>query len=183
MAVQSLSWSGPMSALMSDSERLEGLYAEHREQVYRWALRYGTGNVAFAEDVTQDVFMRLMRALPNLTETEQLGGWLYRVTANRCLSRLRRQRLTQTITRGLGLHRPDSTDVQGRLEARHDLQRVIQMLRDLPPREAMVLTMLHLDGLSQSEIARTLGLSKGYVSKLVARATAKVRAQGWEVAP
>ncbi len=125
--------------------------------------------------------MRLMRALPNLSATEQLGGWLYRVTANRCLSRLRRQRLTQAVKKGLGLHRPTSTDVREQLEARQELQRILQTLRALPPREAMVMTMLHLDGLTQSEIAHTLGLSKGYVSKLVARATSKVRDQGWEV--
>mgnify|MGYP000047103007 CR=1 FL=1 len=57
----------------------------------------------------------------------------------------------------------------------------LETVRALPAREGMVLTMLHLDGLSQSEIAQTLGLSRGYVSKLVARATAKVSARGWEV--
>jgi RNA polymerase sigma-70 factor (ECF subfamily) len=38
-----------------------------------------------------------------------------------------------------------------------------------------------LDGLSQREIARTLDLSEGYVSKLLARAWSKLRAAGWEV--
>ncbi len=183
MAAHSLSWSTSVPTPMSDSERLEGLYVEHRDQVYRWALRYGAGDSAFAEDVTQEVFMRLMRALPRLSDTEQLGGWLYRVTANRCLSRLRRRRLTQTILSGLGLHRPPPAALEDQLGARQDLQHVLETLRALPAREGIVLTMLHLDGLSQSEIAQTLGLSRGYVSKLVARGTAQVRARGWEVGP
>lgn len=166
---------------MSDSERLERLYAEHRDEVYRWALRYGTGDTAFAEDVTQEVFMRLMRALPKLEDPDQLGGWLYRVTANRCLSRLRRRRLTRTILSTLGLNPESTNHIEAQVAARQDLQHVMQTIRALPAREGMVLTMLHLDGLSQSEIAQILGLSKGYVSKLVARATAKVRARGWEV--
>jgi RNA polymerase sigma factor (sigma-70 family) len=183
MASHSLSGPNVLPALMSDSERLEGLYVAHRDQVYRWALRYGAGDTAFAEDVTQEVFMRLMRALPKLQDTEQLGGWLYRVTANRCLSRLRRRRLTQAIVKSLGLHRAASDNsLEDQLEAREDLQHVLETLRGLPAKEGMVLTMLHLDGLSQSEIAQTLGLSRGYVSKLVARGTAAVKARGWEVA-
>jgi DNA-directed RNA polymerase specialized sigma24 family protein len=41
--------------------------------------------------------------------------------------------------------------------------------------------MVHLDGLRQEQVARTLDCSKGYVSKLLKRATAELRSVGWEV--
>jgi RNA polymerase sigma factor (sigma-70 family) len=47
-------------------------------------------------------------------------------------------------------------------------------LGQLPARERVVLGMVHLDGKSQREVAEILGLSKGYVSKLLARATARL---------
>ncbi len=67
------------------------LYQEHRGRVYHLCLRLGAGNVAWAEDATQDVFVKLLAELPRLSATEDLGGWIYRVTVNTCLSRLRRE--------------------------------------------------------------------------------------------
>ena len=54
-------------------------------------------------------------------------------------------------------------------------------LKKLPAKERVVVCMKYLDGRSQQEIAKTLGFSKGYVSKLVARALDRIRASGWEV--
>ena len=54
-------------------------------------------------------------------------------------------------------------------------------LQSLPGQERVVLALKILDGLSQREIAALLSLSEGYVSKLVARATARLGAKGWKV--
>ncbi|MFY0534022.1 RNA polymerase sigma factor [Nannocystis pusilla] len=69
---------------------LDRLYRRHHRAVYQLALRYGLGNEAWAEDVVQDVFVTLFDRLPTLADVEQLDGWLYRVTTNRCLRKLRR---------------------------------------------------------------------------------------------
>ena len=181
MSTHSLIWPTTTSAVMDGSDRFTALYTRHRDRVYRWALRYSAGDAAFAEDVTQDVFIRLMDRLSHLEDVDALEGWLYRVTANRCLSKLRRRSLGQKILNGLGFGPTPQEGSEARLEARDDLRRVLAALRDLPDRERVVMTMLHQDGLSQTEIARTLGLSKGYVSKLVTRATQTLRSAGWEV--
>jgi RNA polymerase sigma factor (sigma-70 family) len=54
-------------------------------------------------------------------------------------------------------------------------------LEALPGQERVVLCLKMLDGLSQREIAELLSLSEGYVSKLVARAIARLAASGWKV--
>jgi RNA polymerase sigma-70 factor, ECF subfamily len=74
------------------AREVEALYRRHRRLVFRVALRYGRGDVSWAEDVTQDVFLDLWKALPGLTERNDLEGWLYRATTNRCFNRLRRER-------------------------------------------------------------------------------------------
>ena len=57
----------------------------------------------------------------------------------------------------------------------------LRALRELPPNERVVICMKLLDQLPQREIAATLGLSEGYVSKLVRRGLDALRSKGWEV--
>jgi len=170
------------TALPATDDRVlvfDELYRAHRDRVYAWALRYGTGRVAWAEDVTHDVFLQLHGHLARL-ETDDLGGWLYRVTANTALARLRSEaswfgRLSRVFSTDEA-DRPDDA-----LERRDDAAAALRLLETLPPKERMAVSMHVLDGLTQREIARTLGLSEGYVSKLLARGWQKIRAAGWEV--
>lgn len=162
----------------------EALYRRHHHLVYRLALRYGRGNVAWAEDVTQDVFLDLMKALATLTDRDNLEGWLYRATSNRCLNRLRRDRFLDLapIRWLLG---QDEADQRPMLEevaiARDDLRRAFEALGKLPPKEQIAFSMFYLDGKEQEEIGKILGHSKGYVCKLIQKAVAQLRDAGWEV--
>jgi RNA polymerase sigma factor (sigma-70 family) len=159
----------------------ETAYRAYRQRVYRWALRFSAGNGAAAEDLVQDAFTKLLQAMPNLKDPDDLAGWLYRVTANLAMYRLRREnrflkRLARLFSVERGVERPDevfSLDEQAAA--------VLGLIRALPPRERVVLSMRYLDGKSGREIARSLRVSEGYVSKLLARAVERVRAQGWEV--
>ncbi|PCC68594.1 RNA polymerase sigma-70 factor, ECF subfamily [Nannocystis exedens] len=155
---------------------LDRLYRRHHRAVYQLALRYGLGNEAWAEDVVQDVFLILLDRLPTLEDTGQLDGWLYRVTTNRCLRKLRRDAfLNRPLVRWL-LARDGAaeTSPEQQVFARRDLERARSALAALPARERVVVGMCHLDGKSQREVCEILGLSKGYVSKLLARAIARL---------
>jgi RNA polymerase sigma-70 factor (ECF subfamily) len=162
---------------------LEEIYRRHHGTVFRLALRYGRGDLGFAEDVTHDVFLDLIKALPGLDELDQLSGWLYRATTNRCLKRLRRERfLTRPSVRWLLEHvagKPRPPEVVAM--ARDDLRHAFDALSALPPKERVIFCMVHLDDQSQEEIGRILGHSKGYVSKLLHRAVSRLRAAGWDV--
>lgn len=173
-----------MDLTLTDDLRLtfEACFKSHRDQVFRLGLRYGGGREVWAEDLTQDVFMRLLQELPRLREHEDLGGWIYRVTTNAALSRLRQERsfvgqvMHLWVESEEGEHSADS-----RLEL-SELAREAQAAMDgLPPKERVVLGMKVLDGKPQREIAAILGYSEGYVSKLLTRAWDSLRAQGWEI--
>lgn len=133
--------------------------------------------------MTHDVFVRLLHALDRLEDEDDLGGWFYRVTTNRCLSRLERDRVRRSILSVLPFFEPEASDPEREVAARSELDRTLAVVRSLPPKERVAFSMLHLDGKSQNEIADLMGHSKGYVSKLIRRATARVRAAGWEVQP
>ena len=147
----------------------EGCFQSFSRDVHRIALRYGGGRRAFAEDVTQDVFMKL---LEHLDEIDDVAAWLYRVSAHVAISHLRReQSLLTRVRRSWSQQRQhvDPPQEEG-LELSEQARDALARLRSLPPRERVIVCMKALDGKSQREIAHTLSLSEGYVSKLLARA-------------
>jgi RNA polymerase sigma-70 factor (ECF subfamily) len=158
-------------------------YREHWARVYRNALRFSAGDPGWAEDLAHDVFLKLLEQFPRLEAHHDLGGWLYRVTANLAVSRLRRERSwvgrLQQAWRVLQEESAPSPEVV--VVSRERAAQALHALRALPPQQRVVICMKLLDGHSQRKIAETLDLSEGHVSKLVTKATSTLRAQGWEV--
>lgn len=163
--------------------RIDALYRRHHGDVYRLALRYGRGNAAWAEDVTQEVFLALFDVLERLDEGGGLEPWFYRVTTNRCLNRLRRERVREAapVRWILGARSKEPVDPERLAAAREELGRAWDVLDALAPKERVAFCMYYLDGKLLTEIGEVFGHSKGYVCKLIKRAEARVRAAGWEV--
>ncbi len=150
----------------------------------RVCLRLAGGDLGLAEDVTQDVFIRLLHDLPRLERHERanIGGWLYRVAVTTTLQRLRRERgIFARVARRLRAEPPpEPPGADALIDLQEDAAAALAALRQLPPLERMVMTLKCLEDKSQQEIAEALDLSKGYVSKLVARACVQLRTLGWE---
>jgi RNA polymerase sigma factor (sigma-70 family) len=169
-----------LTAASEDTLDLEVCYQRHRQMVYRVCMRYAGGHPGWAEDLMHDVFVKLIEHAPRLRDQQDLGGWLYRVAANVAISRLRRER-------GLGerlraLWSPDEVLAPASdtlIEHKDAAQAAMTALGALPGQERVAICMKLLDGKSQVEIAEILGLSEGYVSKLIARAWQRLHASGW----
>src|SRR5262245_14431071 len=127
----------------ADRPTLEQCYATHRAFVFHRCLRYGAGDIAFAEEVTQDVFRKLLEHLPHLRDAHDLGGWLNRVTANLAISRLRRERSLLGKLRALWVVADDAdTDTAEHVVERKQVAgHVLEALRMLPPRERVIICM------------------------------------------
>jgi RNA polymerase sigma factor (sigma-70 family) len=116
-----------------------------------------------AEDVVQEVFLRLLQHLHAGGDRTNLRAWLFEVAANCCRDRLRRRRRWLPWRPDLDRRTapPDS-------EAR-DLRLARAALRELAPRDRLLLS-LRAQGLSYSEIARAAGIEPVSVGRLLARA-------------
>jgi RNA polymerase sigma-70 factor (ECF subfamily) len=145
-------------------------------RVYRLAYRL-TGNPHNAEDLTQEVFVRVFRSLANYTPGT-FEGWLHRITTNLFLDSARRK---QRI-RFEGL----SHDVAGRLpggdpspaqafDERHLDGDIQAALRDLAPEYRAAVVLCDIEGLSYEEIAATLGVKLGTVRSRIHRGRAQLR--------
>ncbi|RME42819.1 MAG: sigma-70 family RNA polymerase sigma factor [Caldilineae bacterium] len=156
-----------------DDASFEVLFLRHYDRVYGVLFRI-LGNRADAEDVAQQVFLKLYRAprrIRLLGDGTNVAGWLYRVAVNSAYnavrSRNRRRIWTQRLARLLPFDAPpDPAEVAMRQDAQ---ARVRQTLATMKPRDAKLLLLRH-SGLSYRELAAALGVAPGSVGSLLTRA-------------
>lgn len=123
---------------------------------------------AEAEDVAQEAMMRLWKIAPDWRQGEaQVSTWLYRVVANLCTDRLRKRR-------GVSLDQiaePADTQMSAaaKLQETARLSALANALAQLPDRQAQAVSLRHLEGLSNPQIAEIMDISLRSVESLTAR--------------
>jgi len=161
-------------ALRSGSlEALAQLYNDHAAGIYNLCLRM-LGNPEDAQDVTQDVFVKACRKLPDADDDYRVRPWLYRVAVNACYDHLRARR-----TRGF----VEPLPVEGELgaapvdafEQAEQSRMLEQTLAGLSERHLAVLLLKDIHGLPHAEIANILGVTEGATETLLFRARAAFR--------
>ena len=150
---------------------------EHSARVYRLAYRL-TGNQHDAEDLTQEVFVRVFRSLSSYYQPGTFEGWLHRITTNLFLDMVRRR----ARIRFEGLPE-DAERIKGReltpaqiyddSHLDHDVQTALDAL--LPEYRAAVV-LCDIEGLSYEEIADVLGIKLGTVRSRIHRGRTQLRA-------
>ncbi len=142
---------------------------------------------AEAEDLSQEVFVALYHALPTFRGESRLSTWIYRITRNRCLNKmkfLKRRHVGShadiddpAVARGVA---DPETDVRGARDAdrrleRGELSKVLERhLRDLPEEQRTLVILRDLEDLSYDEIAEVTGLPLGTVKSRLHRARAEL---------
>jgi RNA polymerase sigma-70 factor, ECF subfamily len=149
---------------------------EHGDRIYTIAYRL-TGNPDDAADLTQDVFVRVFRNLHRY-EPGTFAGWLYRITKNLFLDRVRRQQrirmesLPDEESRAPVSHEPGPADIVERatLEARLE-----EGLARLPVEFRLAVVYCDVVGLSYEEIAEATGWPIGTVRSRIHRGRRQLR--------
>jgi RNA polymerase sigma factor (sigma-70 family) len=155
----------------------DDLVRQHSSRVYRLAYRL-TGNQHDAEDLTQEVFVRVFRSLSSYTPGT-FEGWLHRITTNLFLDMARRRqriRFEGLGDQAVGLLRDDEPTPAQAFDARHLDTDVQQALEALAPEYRAAVVLCDIEGLSYEEIAGTLGVKLGTVRSRIHRGRAQLRA-------
>lgn len=125
------------------------------------------GEDALAEDVAQDVLVKLWRNAGAYDPTRaRLSTWLYRVTANLCIDRLRSNR-TEPLEDGYDA--PVAAVQDRELMERDMAENVDRALQNLPERQRLALIMCHYEGLSMKEAGLIMEVSEDAIESLLAR--------------
>ncbi|MER6400711.1 RNA polymerase sigma factor SigE [Kitasatospora sp. NBC_01246] len=155
----------------------EEIVEAHSARVYRLAYRL-TGNQHDAEDLTQEVFVRVFRSLSTYTPGT-FEGWLHRITTNLFLDMVRRRQrirfdaLGDDAAERLASREPSPAQHFSDTHFDADVQ---QALDTLAPEFRAAVVLCDIEGLSYEEIAATLGVKLGTVRSRIHRGRSHLRA-------
>jgi RNA polymerase sigma-70 factor, ECF subfamily len=148
---------------------LELLLPRYRDRVFRLALSM-LRNRSEAEDVTQDIFLRLWRALPGYSGKAALSTWIYAISRNACLSQLRKRHPQVSLDDPDMQLDPEVAALAAPSTEEPAVASVTRLLESLPQRYREVVTLFYMEDRSCEQTAAALGLPIGTVKALLHRA-------------
>lgn len=158
-----------------DVRAVEALVRRHAVKITSLARRM-LNDAAEAEDVAQEVFLRVWRTAPEWREgSAKFETWMHRVALNLCYDRLRRKRERTTPDPGLNVPDGAAAPSQALFEAQR-AARVAAAVADLPERQRAAITLCHYNELTNIEAAAALEISVDALESLLARGRRALKA-------
>lgn len=152
------------------NQRMEAIWHEFSADLGR-VIRSRVADPATAEDILQDVFVKLNRNLPQLSESTKVGAWLHLVARNAIIDHYRSRKETVEVPEDLSIGTSVADSEMPGLTAA--TRRMIDSLPE-PDRTALIRT--EIDGLTQREFAEELGISLSGAKSRVQRARERLKA-------
>ena len=150
-------------ACAGEGDAFAAIYARYHAVVYRFA-RLMSGRTGIAEEVTQDVFVTLIRDLPRYEpQRAALPTYLYGIARNMTRGRLRRERRFVAFDGSASAEPPAPDDQGASLERAGELARLRRAIAALPSRYREVVILGHVHGLPYTQIAAIVGAPVGTV--------------------
>ena len=160
------------------------IYHEHVDLVFNLCLNY-LQNQHDAEEVSQDVFLKIHSQLDRFENRSSIKTWVYRIAVNQCLDFLKARKRKKRF----GFHISISDAADGAplpvlsgfdhpgvlLEDKEAMERILKLVNTLPTKQKTALVLKSIDGLPQREIAEVMELSEKAVESLLSRARANLK--------
>ena len=153
-----------------DREAFHVLFEAYKDRVFSIA-RYSLGDEAAADDVTQQIFVKLITRIGQFRGDSEFTTWLYRLVINSCLDeRRKRRRLLPLVEIDTMSNTANQRSPETGYARREVADSVRQAISGLKPKMRLPVLLKYIDGLSYEEIAKVLGGSKGTVASRLNRA-------------
>ncbi|WP_420147130.1 RNA polymerase sigma factor [Spirosoma sp.] len=153
----------------------EKLYERYCDKVYRKCLSF-TKDPIRAEDLTHDIFLKLVVKLSSFREQAKFSTWLYSITYNYCTDQLRSHNLRREVYMDDNWERLDVESDDGLAEiAEMESKQLERALKQLAPEEQTMLLMKYQDDISIRDIASINGLTESAVKMRLKRSRDKLR--------
>ena len=167
--------------LAGDDEAFTALVRKHQKSVHALAWRK-IGDFHIAEEIMQDVFLRVYKHLPKLKDPKQFSGWLYVTTDRLCNTWLRKNKSPTESLEDVPMADIEKTfyeqyvSTQHEEEARsHQQELVKKLLEKLPESERTVMTLYYLGEMTAKEISKFLGVSINTITNRLQRARKRLQ--------
>jgi len=162
----------------SDRTAYEHIFLKYKDTVYNVA--YGMlSNIEDAQDMTQEVFLRVFERIDQFRFKSSFSTWLYRIVVNMCLDELRkRQKRDSKVTELTDYYermRPSVNTPEDKLLKKERQRQIQQALAKLKDTHRTILVLREIEGLSYAEIATALQCSIGRVKSRLHEARMELR--------
>ncbi|PZX50614.1 RNA polymerase sigma factor [Algoriphagus chordae] len=162
-----------------DQIAFKELYDAFSARVYNTLLSY-TQNEEDAEELLQDVFVKVFHESAKFRQDSSVSTWIYRIAVNRALDFKRSQQATKRKGFFYSLYKKDSGDIQYdqtdfvhpgvKLENQEDAKALFRVIETLPENQKTAFILTQIEDLNQTEAAEIMQLSRKAVESLVRRA-------------
>ena len=173
--------------MLTDARALELVRSERRDEAIALllpAFRRKVFGLAYsflrdreaAEDVTQDVFIKVWRALPGFDGRASLSTWIYAIARNASLSALRARRSQSSLSDPDVMDAVDAIDTAAPAESIVERAALLRLVDQLPRKQRQVIVLFYMEEQSHEEVATMLAMPVGTVKTLLHRARARLSA-------
>ena len=153
-----------------DRAAFQLLFETYKDKVFSIAVYSSGGDRAVADDVTQQVFLKLFTAIRQFRGESEFTTWLYRLVVNACLDERRRRRRLLPWGETVAMSNPSEKKPQEKQYARREVSDAVQAaIGELKPKFRLPILLKYIEGLSYEEIASVMGCSKGTVASRLNR--------------
>ncbi|MEO7044231.1 MAG: RNA polymerase sigma-70 factor [Ferruginibacter sp.] len=154
----------------------------HRDKLYSFILDISASKV-LAEDVVQDVFLKIWHKRMDLAEVQNFNSYLFRIAHNHAVNLIKRKVKEKLVLADVRFTEKISVDIDDELDFREVEKFFHEAVENLPKRQKMVFILSRDHGLKQEEIARQLNISVTTVKCHMKLALRSIRQQCKESYP
>ena len=165
-----------------DPREFGALYDRHFQQIYRFVYSRVREQTA-AEDVTSEVFIKALKAMPRYQDTGRpFAAWLYQIAVNAIADRYRTLRPTHALDdfHDLSVGGPAIDDEAAQ---RDEIRRIWRMVEELPLQQRTALVLKFQEDMKIEDIATAMGKTPGAVKLLIHRGVSRLREEAEELRP
>ncbi len=165
-----------------DPREFGALYDRHFQQIYRFVYSRVREQTA-AEDVTSEVFIKALRAMPRYQDTGRpFAAWLYQIAVNAIADRYRTLKPSHPLEdfHDLSVGGPA---IEEQAAQRDEIRRIWQIVEDLPVQQRTALVLKFQEDMKIEDIAVAMGKTPGAVKLLIHRGVSRLRDEAGELRP
>ena len=171
MAEQLISEQVIEACQQGDRAAFQLLFETYKDKVFSIAVYSSGGDRALADDVTQQIFLKLFTAIRQFRGDSEFTTWLYRLVVNACLDEHRRRRRWLPLGESVTMRNPSEKKPQEKQYARREVSEAVQAaIGELKPKFRLPILLKYIEGLSYEEIAEAMDCPVGTVRSRIFRA-------------
>jgi RNA polymerase sigma-70 factor (ECF subfamily) len=157
-----------------DAKAMEAIYERYKRTLFNLAFRF-TYNSTVAEDLLQDIFIKVFTHLEDVQNVKTFSGWIYRIGLNTCYSYLRRKKVEAQKSIPL-------SEIEGKIEEacydtpEEEMKKPLdEAVQSLPEKLKAIFLLHDVQGFRHEEIAKTLGCAVGTSKSQLFKARIRIR--------